>query len=297
MKKNILSILLVVVLLFSLENVAYASEEEIVIEYELQIYPETQAIIDNTVSQCHVDAGYFNNLIDLYRENGYSDSDYLNDALIDAANAINATYVKNENDLQMAIKEYNQTVKNNSMTRAGIDINTYNSVIENYGVGCLAARAIGCTHTADSMEHAVVPIEKVGTGWTPSALNYNGDDWAVYLCTRTGLWSVIEGRFQGEVLENNYLMYTMTGTYSFNTSNSSLDAYLQLHSVNYSVTFVKIMAEYGGYYTASFYLNDVYDFDWSGYDNIIVGFANNYAYMAQSLGVIAPYPIYCTFEM
>lgn len=74
------------------------------------------------------------------------------------------------------------------------------------------------------------------------------------------------------------------GTYAFDSNNSSLDAYLQLHNVNYSVTFMKNPDDPYSY-RASMYISDIYDFEWSKYDNVIVDFANNYAKALQDMVV------------
>ena len=81
--------------------------------------------------------------------------------------------------------------------------------------------------------------ESIGTSWAPSVLRYSDYSWAQTLFTRTGLWSEIERRFQGEVLPSMPPSKIIDGTYAFDRSNSSLDAYLQLHNVNYSVTFTE----------------------------------------------------------
>lgn len=84
--------------------------------------------------------------------------------------------------------------------------------------------------------------------------------------------------------------------YEFTKDNSCLDAFAQLHDVDYSATFVKNPNDPYSY-SASFYISDTYDFEWSNYDNFAISFGNNYAASAQNLGIIAPFKIYCTYHM
>ena len=66
------------------------------------------------------------------------------------------------------------------------------------------------------------------------------------------------------------------------------DRFAALHNVDYSVIFTR---KGDGTYSALYKLSDVYDFDWSGYDNFEIGFANNYCYMMQEMNWIKPFPI------
>lgn len=221
----------------------------------------------------------------------------MNVALVEAANAIEETHKKTEERFEAAYTEYMENVQRNNKARSSIDIDTYNSILTNYSAGIMLVRAAGCPHTAEAMEHAIVPYGQVGTSWTPSSLRYDNDSWAEYLFTSTGLWNIIEGEFQRQMWPD--LPSTITvgpGEYSFETENSCLDAKAQLHDIDYLVTFVKNPNDPYSY-SASFYISDYYNFEWSNYESFALSFGNNYAYAAQQLGIIAPYHIYCTYSM
>lgn len=288
MKKNkiITPTILSIVLLVVTNTTAHASA------LENSISSETQNAINATIQNCAVDNDYYDHIIDTYYGYGYSDSEELNQILIETANSINKVYNQSNFDFQNTVTEYNST----SVRQIPVDKIVYDSAVSTFRAGAALARTAGCPHTADSMEHAIVPYASIGTGWTPSVMRYSNDSWAQTLFVRTGLWSEIEGRFQLEVLPDMPLHKIITGSYNFTSSNSSLDAYLQLHSVNYSVTFIKNPDDPYSY-SSNMYISDIYDFDWSGYDNIVVGFANNYAYALQQMGALAPYQIVCSFYM
>lgn len=285
-------IAIMVVSIMFFERSGLAADEESVI-----IYPETQKVIDYTVEQCNVEESYFTNIVSAYLEYGYTDLNELNAALVAAANSIEETHEKTEERFKVVFDEYLETVQKNNRTRSNIDINTYNSVLTNYSAGIVLVRAAGCLHTAEAMEHAVVPYGQVGTSWRPSDLRYDNDEWAEYLFTSTGLWDIIEGEFQNKMWPDLPSIITVgPGEYSFEIENSCLDAKAQFHDIDYSVTFVKNPNDPYSY-SASFYINDYYNFEWSNYENFALSFGNNYAYGAQQLGVIQPYMIYCTYHI
>ncbi|MCF2684378.1 hypothetical protein JQM82_15755 [Faecalicatena contorta] len=84
---------------------------------------------------------------------------------------------------------------------------------------------------------------------------------------------------------------TISGSFAYTTSNSSLDAYTALHNVDYSATFTK---KSSGGYSVAFKITDTYDFDWGNYDNFAIGFGNNYCAAMQSNGWIKPFRIVIT---
>ncbi|PZL77523.1 hypothetical protein CI088_01380 [Enterococcus plantarum] len=78
--------------------------------------------------------------------------------------------------------------------------------------------------------------------------------------------------------------YTQRGSHEF----TSGDPYWALHWVNYTVSYVQ--RSNGGYaYTVT--VSDIYDFAWGNYNNIVVGFGNNYCFAMQSLRLIKPFNI------
>lgn len=64
--------------------------------------------------------------------------------------------------------------------------------------------------------------------------------------------------------------------------------YYALHLVNYTYTFTRLSN--GGVKTTGT-VTDKYDFAWSNYNSIKTGFANNYAKLAQDMGLIKPFNI------
>lgn len=261
------------------------------------IYPETQRAIDDAIANSNVEVSYFDNIVSAYLEYGYSDMGELNDALINAADSIKAVHQANEIKFQKVYDEYLETVQENNRARSTVDIDTYNTILNTYSSGILLVRAAGCPHTADAMAHAIVPYGNVGSSWHPSDLRYDDDDWARYLFTETGLWAIFEGEFQKQMWPNFPAVISVgPGEYEFTKDNSCLDAFAQLHDVDYSATFVKNPNDPYSY-SASFYISDTYDFEWSNYDNFAISFGNNYAASAQNLGIIAPFKIYCTYHM
>ena len=270
-------------------NTAYASENNV------SISPETNEMLKEVVEDCDVEDDYFSHIIDSYVEYGYADTEELNNILVETAESIQKGHNKSQIELENAYNKY-ADVANLQKDSTTYNILAYNAAVGTFQAGANLIRGRGCSHTAESMEHAIVPYEKIGTSWAPSTLRYSDDSWAQALFTRTGLWSEIERRFQGEVLPSMPPSKIIDGTYAFDSNNSSLDAYLQLHNVNYSVTFMKNPDDPYSY-RASMYISDIYDFEWSKYDNVIVDFANNYAKALQDMGAIEPYQIVCSFHM
>lgn len=96
----------------------------------------------------------------------------------------------------------------------------------------------------------------------------------------------IEGKFQSEILATGKTSGSISGGFSFTEANSSLDAYLQLHNVDYVVTFTK---KSNGYASVT-RLKDLYNFEKNKYSGIM-GAAVDYAYYMQQRGYIKPYYI------
>ena len=155
----------------------------------------------------------------------------MNNILVETAESIQKVHKQSQIELENAYNKY-VDIDNSHKDSATYNIFAYNAAVGTFQAGANLIRGRGCSHTAESMEHAIVPYEKIGTSWAPSTLRYSDDSWAQALFTRTGLWSEIERRFQGEVLPSMPPSKIIDGTYAFDSNNSSLDAYLQLHNVN-----------------------------------------------------------------
>ena len=160
-----------------------------------------------------------------------------------------------------------------------------------YRLGMKYVKLKGATHTADYMNHAIVPMDKVYTSWKPSTVYHKSDAWAKFLTQNQAFTNDIYPKFEQKIIVPGKSYGTITGSFAYTTNNSSLDAFAALHKVNYSATFNKLSS---GGYSVAFKITDTYDFDWSTYDNFAVGFGNNYCYTMQSNGWIKPFQIVIT---
>lgn len=261
-------------------------------QYSNILYPETEEAINEVINEYGFDIYYFNNIIDNYLESGHTDLEELNNGLQDACNKVKDSCMATDSEYEIALNEYSS--KATKAKAKSATASPYQTSLSLYSAGMLLVKAAGCTHTAESMNHAIVPESNVGTGWTPSNYYYDHDSWGTFLTGTYGFFSLIEGKFQQSVATSGKDIASFSGTYEFTKDNSSLDALTQLHYVNYSVTFVKT----GTYsYSCSFLLSDVYDFDWNEYDNFAVDFGNNYCKVMQDNGYIAPFNIYIVGDM
>lgn len=194
-------------------NTAYASENNV------SISPETNEMLKEVVEDCDVEDDYFSHIIDSYVEYGYTDTEELNNILVETAESIQKVHKKSQIELENAYNKY-ADVANLQKDSTTYNILAYNAAVGAFQTGANLIRGKGCPHTAEAMEHAIVPYGKIGTSWAPSVLRYSDDSWAQTLFTRTGLWSEIERRFQGEVLPSMPPSKIIDGTWSFFCSNN-----------------------------------------------------------------------------
>lgn len=262
------------------------SQDPITSQYTSQsLTAETESIIADVEEQYGIPKSYFYDIVEMYFENDHTDLDALNSAIQDAANQVCYTCEKTDIEYEQAFSEYQANVTSSAEEKTNT---TYDSAMTMYIAGISIVRNRNCPQTAKSMEHAIVPKASVGTGWKPGRLFYNNDGWSRFLITTQALFQKIEGQFQKE-LESGKDVITVNGSHEFTSENSSLDAFAQLHGVDYSITFVKTPDGVG--YVGNYLISDVYDFAWGNYDNFEIGFANNYCKAVQDAGFIAPYPI------
>lgn len=290
MKKKI-SLFIVMCITILLTQTAYASESESVPSSELfEINQENQERIAQAISRDVANEQYISEVIRLFEKDIHSNSEELNNMLSEVIDELEMFDEASENKMQQAINEQNELIQNTPQTR-GDWTDSYYGYLAGYMSGIQIVRSAGCPRTADYMEHAIVPVDKVHSTWTPSAKYHNNDSWATFLCTSTELYYEVFERFEQEILPSNTNYGVLTGSHAFTTSGASLDAYVGLHNVSYIVTFTK---KSNGY-SVTYKLSDEYDFEWNRYNNIAVGFGNNYCAVMQSCGYIRPFPITITY--
>lgn len=290
MRKKLSRIMVAIMVFTSVFSLGVQAKE---INSSNVLYPETQAAIDEVLDEYGFDEYYFENIINLYNQNDNISQAELNAALMEAVDEIKISCSWNEIDYQNALNEYQATVANSNEAPTSRSANYY-AALALYSAGMTIVRGVGCEHTAESMNYAIVPEDKVGTGWAPANYYYDHDSWGTFLSRTEDFFNTVYVQFEDEVLFSNKNIATVSGTHAFTQANSSLDAYTQLHNVYYSVTFVK---ESSGGYSASFLISDVYDFDPGKFENIAVNFANDYCVLMQNSGYIAPFNIYIVGDM
>lgn len=269
-------------------TVTYAQEKDLNV-----LNKKTEKMITEIEEQYGINRSYFDDIVEMYFDNGYTDCKELNIAIQDAAKQMMVICEKTEAEYQDAFVKYQANISDYNNTTYSINP-VYSTAMNLYRTGISIVQNANCPETARSMEHAIVPESAVGTGWTPGRLHYDDVSWSKFLITTQEFWQKMEGQFQYQLGLGKDVI-TFSGSHAFTQANSSLDAYVQLHNVNYSVTFVKKPG--GSGYTGNVLISDIYDFDWTNYDNFVIGFANNYCKAVQDAGFIAPYPIYVSGKL
>lgn len=254
---------------------------------EFQIYAETQAAIDEAIAAQKVNPDYINGVIELFNKEVHTDSDELNDFLVQSLKMALVVNEKTEKQMSDVVAEQKilQNQSNNEdakSLRAGIHETAYLA-----GVNMVQNR--GCPQTAAYMLHALYG--------NAATVYHRGDAWAKSCFLNQQFDSEIYPRFAKEILETGKPYGVISGSFEFGSPGGknfiTLDHYTALHYVNYSVSFTKNSVGY----TAVYNMSDVYDFDWSAYDNFEVGFGNNYCYAMQQLGLIKPFKISIVYSM
>lgn len=147
--KKTVSVMLGVIMcsLLALPNTANADEG-------FQIYPNTQIAIDEAVSQSKVEQDYLNSIIELFNREIHTNSDDLNELLIDALNQGIAMNEKTDYELKLAQKAAEE-LQAKSTNTYGAEIEPKASTAENlYLAGVALVANKGCPQTANYMLHA-----------------------------------------------------------------------------------------------------------------------------------------------
>ena len=284
MKKIISGILTLSLAIILFANTVHAES----LTYKID--PELQQLIESLMEADASNKDYIEAAINNFNKNNKAtDADY-NTYLKEIIASIQNLQNESDKSLQSAYEKQEELIKNTpSPTASWQDL--YTSAIADYRLGMKYVKLKGATHTADYMNHAIVPMDKVYTSWKPSTVYHKGDAWAKFLTQNQAFTNDIYPKFEQKIIVPGKSYGTITGSFAYTTNNSSLDAFAALHKVNYSATFNKLSS---GGYSVAFKITDTYDFDWSTYDNFAIGFGNNYCYVMQSNGWIKPFQIVIT---
>lgn len=210
---------------FTISNVAYAAE---ISSYEISA--ETQAAMAESIKQEPSNQDYFDAVTEQFYANIHTDSNDINNLLMSAVEGVNKVDESSSQDLNELLEEQEKQVEKNNQLR--IEKTPYQTALSDYRFGIALVRKFNCPHTADSMEHAIVPENQLNTSWTPSNMYYTNDSWAKTLCLNELLQWDVERNFQNEILTYNKSYRTVSGDFVFTSSNGPLDAAMQLHKVH-----------------------------------------------------------------
>lgn len=151
-------------------------------------------------------------------------------------------------------------------------------ILDNWRIGTNIVFNSGYPGTAMYMRHAET------INGTPKTHTSNNNGWAKNVVFDNGIMGDVYNQVYSWVRNGTKGSKLATSSYAFNTG----DKYYALHLVNYSYTFTR---QSNGGVSISGTITDRYDFEWSKYDNIKAGFANNYAVLATRAGTIKPFNI------
>lgn len=280
MKKNkkIISLIISCILLVSLSTTANAAGEP-------QLYYSTITAINQAVEQYGVEQSYIDGVIELFQEVVNTNSEELNEMVLDALSSAISMKQKINSELEDVKQELaiQATTNNETHIQPASIINPTPADLARiaYLDGVALVAAADCPQTAKYMLNAMAPI--------PFNLVHEDDEWAQSCIYNQSFTDKIFPQFEMEILAQGKSYGTIEGSFTYTTANSSRDHHMALHNVSYTVTFA--LASDGNGYSVVFNISDVYDFDWTNYDNIAVGFGNNYCVAMQLLGLIQPFTI------
>lgn len=165
-------------------------------------------------------------------------------------------------------------------------VTPYPAAIAAYKVGIAIVDRVGHWQTANYMRRAIVPLNKIGSNYTP-ATYYNKDDTWARMVDSESLMTSYYGRLKAEAFRGGRASGSFSGTHTFSGGH----LYTALRGVSYTVSYKR---QANGNYFTTVKVTDIFDFKWelNGYSkNFGVAFGNNYCVFAQTLGAIKPYKI------
>lgn len=255
------------------ENAQLAIIENQYSDETLTISPENQQLIDRSIMLDKANKDYIDSIIEDYKESAAYSNEQFNQVLNESVTSIISISEQANKNLELATLQLNQE----QQQQARVDLTTPARTA--YHAGIALVERMGGRQTAWYMLHAEVnsPLSA-----NPSNVSHNNDSWSKTVATDNGFSARIYSRFYNEVYGKQTA--TLTGGYEFLTGDP---AYALAHA-SYSVTFNRMAT---GGYKATFKITDVYDFAWGKYENIAVGFGNNYCKAMQTLRLIKPFNI------
>ena len=282
MKKNnvhICSVLLVSLIFSSLMPISVYAEEEsnLINESSFNIFTETQNKIDELLEENQTAFDFIHDSIVMFETDVHTTDEEFNQFLLEVVDGAAYAYDEQEVDFIEA-QEQNQEIQKAPKTRTSI---TGAEIA--YMAGISLVQSKGCDQTADYMLYA----RNVVSQGLSKQYYHKYDSWAKSCATNRDFIYHITPQFEEEIASKGKVAGCVRGSFAYTEKNSDLDHFAALHNVNYAVTFT--LGNNG--YTEAYTITDVYDFDWTNYDNFQIGFANNYCYMMQELGLIEPFNI------
>lgn len=285
--KQIFALLISFIFIFSTEAKAHATEQ-------YSIEANTYEIIEEAADINPAIKYYVDNILSMYSEEHIISNDELNDIIVASVKDAVEISKQTQKELNIELKKHEQFVISEKQKDIQFQEDSYspNSVIipdpfllarTNWALGIAAVETYGHQQTAKYMRHATVPVG-ASNSWAPGPYISHNDAWARRVALDDGLNAELFPIFEDNVYNKGLSNFRITGSfrYAYGETNTSLN------NVNYAVTFTKLSS---GAFRTSYFISDTFDFEWNKYDNIVVDFANNYAFGMQELGLIKPYEI------
>lgn len=238
---------------------------------------ENQELINQAIQIDNSNEEYINSIIDSYNVEKDSTEEGFNGMITEAVNGLlnSESEYNNESDILI-----NESPDNKIQGR----MDPITAARLAYSAGILIVANKPAPNTAMYMNHAIV-----AGPWSANPPNkvHSNDAWSKQVALDNGLNGALNGRFFNEVYGKQ--SHTLNGSYEFKHG----DPAYALGKVAYSVTFVR---QSNGGYKTTYRITDKYDFAVGNYNNISVGFGNNYCFAMQTLGLIKPFNISITYK-
>lgn len=220
---------------------------------------------------------YLDNIINSFKDNPMnSTNDEFNTTIGETLRSLEEMDANNEEKYQTELKKYSLNESQISKEK-DTRISPIDAAYAAYNIGTGIVAASGRRMTANYMLHAKKS--------KPGPFISTNDTWASEVDSELlrDYWPTLKKlAFTGA--KPNSTSGSFSGTYAFNSG----DLYTALHKVKYTVTYRQNPDRNFGIYVK---VSDVFDFDWTRYNNIAISFGNNYCVAMQNLGLIKPFKI------
>ena len=279
-QEKLIAVVLIITLIFSSSTMAMA--ELLNEECYIDLSEELQNKIDNLLEAHPQAKNYIFEVIENFSEvySGKELEDYITEA-IDSV----------EKCSEASEKNYAKIMNNKSYNIQQLSDESYQQALVLFALGVDIVRAANCPHTAEYMVHSVV--EPGGSAGVTVMEHYN-DEWAIQVCTSPTLNAEVTKLFESQILMAGKESGTVYGSADFSIAADGLDIVAALNRVNFSATFVKL----DNGYRASYYVQDIYDFEYEKdvYNNFALNFANNYCAYMMNRELMKPFYIYILYS-